>query len=640
MSESLQSALARVAIFRTSSDAFVSFGKQDMNILTINPAAESMFGHHGTDLFGRPIGMLFSPQGVAADEAFPAHLLDGSAQETMACRADGSMFPAEVVINDANLGNESFFIACVRDISERKRAEESLRDSEAGFRAAVEALGEGVIITDEQDVVAYVNSRVAHLTGYNPEELLGNKVEDVLVPTGRAEEHRSRRELLLQGISEEYETRIRRKDGTEFWAEVNSTPYRDPQGEMLGTLSAFTDVTERQGIQEQLVAAIDASEDANRAKSAFLANMSHELRTPMNAILGYCELVQEDVQGRGLDELLPDLDKIHGAGKHLLRLINDILDLSKIEAKKIDLQVETFQVRQLVGDVADTMQHLIGKNGNTLKIEMDDALGSMKADLTRVRQVLMNLVGNAAKFTKDGTLRIAGHSSKEGGVEFVVFEVSDSGIGIAPEQLERLFQPFTQVDSSSTRQYEGTGLGLSISRQLCRLMGGDIRVESEVGKGSKFSVRLPTNVRAKGTSVSVPVTTIKATLAPGTKIPLVLVIDDDKGVIDLLGRFLAKQGMRVASARSGSEGLDAARKLRPSLITLDIVMPGMDGWAVLREIQKDEVLRQIPVFVISIVDNPSLGVSLGASAYMTKPIDWQRLQELLGRHLELTAVSK
>ncbi len=555
----------------------------------------------------------------------------------MACRADGTMFPTEVVITDAKLGTESFYVANVRDISERKRAEESLRDSEAGFRAAVEALGEGVIITDEQDVVAYVNSRVAHLTGYEPDALLGKKVEDVLVPAAQLEEHRSRRELLLQGIAEEYETRIRRKDGSEFWAEVNSTPYLDPQGEVLGTLSALTDVMERQLIQEELVAAIDASEDANRAKSAFLANMSHELRTPMNAILGYCELVQEDVQARGLDELLQDLNKIHGAGRHLLRLINDILDLSKIEAKKIELQVETFEIKQLVGDVADTMQHLIDKNGNTLKLEAADALGNMKADLTRVRQILLNLLGNAAKFTKDGTVGLEVRREKNDGVEFVVFKVTDSGIGIPPEQLDRLFQPFTQVDSSSTRKYEGTGLGLSISRQLCRIMGGDIEVESEPGKGSTFVVKLPTNVRAKGASVSVPVTTMKATLPPGTKIPLVLVIDDDKGVIDLLGRFLAKQGMRVASARSGPEGLQAARKLKPSLITLDIVMPGMDGWGVLREIQKDEVLSQIPVIVISIVDNPSLGVSLGACEYMTKPIDWQRLQELLGRYVEPTA---
>src|SRR5688572_20642665 len=292
-----------------------------------------------------------------------------------------------------------------------------------------------------------------------------------------------------QGVAEQYEMSFRRKDGQRFWAEVNGSPLHDASGRMVRTVGAVMDISERKRIEEALVAAVDASEDASRAKSAFLANMSHELRTPLNAIIGYSEMLQEDLRDRGAADLVPDMQKIHGAGKHLLRLINDILDVSKIEAGKMDLLPEVF-------DVAATMGPLAEARGNTLAVRCADAVGAMKADLTRVRQVLLNLLSNAAKFTEHGHISLEVDLLAMNAESWIRFRVRDTGIGMSPEQLARLFKAFTQADVSTTRKYGGTGLGLVISRQLCQMMGGEVTVDSAPGAGSTFTVLLPTNMAA------------------------------------------------------------------------------------------------------------------------------------------------
>jgi len=632
MAESLQSALGWINVFRSSSDAYLIFAKADGRILSFNPAAEQLFGHHGTDIFGQPIGMLFTPRGPGQPGDVPPEAYGGTPCEAGGCKADGTDFPVEVVLTQTVLADTPVYVTCIRDISERKRAEESVRDSEAGFRAALEALGEGVVIADEQDQIVYVNSRMAHLTDYSMEEMLGEKVSELLVPEEDAEPYRARSEMLLQGFSEQVEAMVKRKGGERFWAEINATPFRDPHGEVIGTLSAIIDVTERKRIQEELVRAIDDSEDANRAKSTFLANMSHELRTPMNAILGYNELLQEEAQERGLTELLPDLEKIQQAGRHLLRLINDILDLSKIEAKKIELHIESFEVDALIGDVVGTMQHLVARHGNRLDVRRGEELGSMRADLTRVRQVLLNLLGNAAKFTENGTITLDVGRAVERGRTWIRFIVKDTGIGMSPEQVSKLFQAFTQVDASPTRKYEGTGLGLVISRQLCRIMGGDVTVESQLGKGSTFVIKIPANVEGPRTTTLTPVKS-RPTTSPTKGPPLVLVVEDDRHAFDLLGRFLAKEGLRVAAAATGAEALEQARRLKPQLITLDLVLPDQSGYEVLQELQSDPALAQIPVFVISMVDDESRGIAMGAVEHMTKPINWRRLSEALRKHL-------
>ncbi|MBI4322383.1 MAG: response regulator [Chloroflexi bacterium] len=365
------------------------------------------------------------------------------------------------------------------------------------------------------------------------------------------------------------------------------------------------------------------AEAATRAKSEFLANMSHELRTPMNAIIGYSEMLMEEAEDAGQPEYLPDLEKINVAGKHLLQLINDILDLSKIEADKLELHLEKFSLTPVIQDVVGTIQPLVSKNANMLDLRLADDLGTVYADITRVRQVLFNLLSNACKFTEHGTVRLDGLRETVDGADWIVFAVRDTGIGMTPEQMGKLFQKFTQADASTTRKYGGTGLGLAISKRFCEMMGGDIFVESEVGKGSTFTVRLPADVAQRKPEPSRVSAEIKALPANGAT--TVLVIDDDPTVQDLLARFLAKEGFRAVTALGGEEGLRLAKELRPNVITLDVLMPGVDGWAVLTALKADPELADIPVIMLTIVDEKNLGFALGASDYMTKPVDRDRL---------------
>jgi GAF domain-containing protein/CheY-like chemotaxis protein/anti-sigma regulatory factor (Ser/Thr protein kinase) len=369
-------------------------------------------------------------------------------------------------------------------------------------------------------------------------------------------------------------------------------------------------------------------EVADRHKSEFLANMSHELRTPLNAIIGYSEMLQEDAADLGAEQFMDDLKKINAAGKHLLELINAVLDLSKIEAGKMDLYLESFDVAGLIHDIAAVIQPLAAKNANRLDVLCPETTGAMRADLTKVRQALFNLLSNACKFTDHGTVTLAVQREAHAGQDWLRFSVSDTGIGMTPEQLERLFEAFSQADAATTRKYGGTGLGLALSRRLCRMMGGDVTVESEAGRGSTFTIRLPAVVAE--TAEPAPPTVPLAEPAPGAGI--VLVIDDEAAIRDLMQRYLAKEGFRVVVAASGEEGLRLARELRPDAITLDVMMPGMDGWAVLTALKADPDVADIPVVMLTIVDDKNLGYALGAADYLTKPIERERLLTVLRAH--------
>jgi CheY-like chemotaxis protein/anti-sigma regulatory factor (Ser/Thr protein kinase) len=374
---------------------------------------------------------------------------------------------------------------------------------------------------------------------------------------------------------------------------------------------------------------MEAAEDASRAKSGFLANMSHELRTPMNAIIGYSEMLMEDAEDEGNEAAAGDLKKIHSAGTHLLSLINDVLDLSKIEAGRMDVYLESFEIPAMVRDVVSTIDALVKKNSNQLKVEIDPSLGTMRADVTKVRQALFNLLSNAAKFTHEGEVGLVVQGEHEEGVDWVRMAVSDSGIGIPPEKIDHVFEEFSQADETTTRDYGGTGLGLPISRRFCQLMGGDITVESTVGHGSTFTIRLP---------VEVELATEEAEEAPVPVIPepgeeqVVLVVDDDPNALDLLGRTLQAAGVRIVTARDGREALNLARKLHPAAITLDVLMPGMDGWEALRELKGDPETRDIPVIMVTMTDDRELGYALGATEFLTKPVDRGQLVQLLERY--------
>jgi signal transduction histidine kinase/DNA-binding response OmpR family regulator len=375
-------------------------------------------------------------------------------------------------------------------------------------------------------------------------------------------------------------------------------------------------------------------EAASRHKSQFLANMSHELRTPMNAIIGVSEMLLEDARELGHADQIEPLERILRAGRHLLALINEILDLSKIEAGKMELELESFSIAPLVRDVATTVGPSAEKNGNRVEVRCAEAIGDMHADETRIRQALLNLAANAVKFTERGVVTISAAREGRDDREWIVFQVADTGIGMTPEQTGRLFQDFTQADSSTTRRYGGTGLGLAISRRLCRMMGGDITVESAPGRGSTFTIRLPAVVEGVVTAAdtAAPDRTIAAPAparAPRRGLPLVLVVDDDPTVRDLMERHLTKQGFAVVTAAGGVEALAQARRVRPAAMTLDVMMPDIDGWTVLAAVKGDPTLADIPVILVTIVDDPQRGYALGAADYLVKPVDRQRLVEAL-----------
>lgn len=379
----------------------------------------------------------------------------------------------------------------------------------------------------------------------------------------------------------------------------------------------------------ELSRARDEAVEANQIKSQFLANMSHELRTPLNAIIGYSEMLKEEADELGEISFADDLEKINAAGKHLLALINDILDLSKIEAGKTELYLEDCDIPGIVQEVVTTSYPLIEANKNRLEVDIPE--GSMKTDITKLRQILFNVLSNASKFTKEGTIWVSAAYEAQDGIHGISFRVKDTGIGMTPEQLAQLFQAFKQADSSTTRKYGGTGLGLAISQRLCQIMGGKITVSSEYGQGATFSIWLPLVDHPPSGSASL-LSESPDVRSEGSS--TVLVIDDDPAMLQLMQRYLGKEDWTVVPARNGQEGIRLAKKLHPAVISLDVLMPGMDGWNVLTTLKNDPGLANIPVVMISMTDDKNLGYALGASEFLTKPIYRERLISVLEKYID------
>ena len=368
-------------------------------------------------------------------------------------------------------------------------------------------------------------------------------------------------------------------------------------------------------------------EVAGQHKSQFLANMSHELRTPLNAIIGYSEILQEEVADLGQEGLVPDLKKVEGAGRHLLGLINDILDLSKVEAGKMDVYLEDVEIVPLLEEVRALVVPLAEKNGNTLEIRPAENLGSMRTDRIKLKQSLLNILSNGSKFTENGRLTLVAERF-ETDRPMVRFAISDTGIGMTEEQLGRLFQAFSQADASTTKKYGGTGLGLAISRQFCQLLGGDITVASRPGEGSTFTVTLPAGSDAPA---QVKQADAPRLAADANNAATLLIVDDDPAARELLSASLKGAGYRLVHAAGGTEALNLARAIRPDAITLDVMMPKPDGWDVLSALKADAELCDIPVVMVSIAPDRGIGLALGAVDVLTKPVDRAQLTALIHR---------
>jgi len=500
-----------------------------------------------------------------------------------------------------------------------------IREARTRLTEAIETISEGFSLYSAEDKLIVCNTRYKELFASHADVLIpGTSFETILrtaTERGLIKDAEGRREAwIAERLARHHaasETHIqRRSDGR--WIQVNER--KTANG---GVVAIYADITELKHHEAELAEARDAADAANQTKSTFLANMSHELRTPLNAIIGYSEILQEDAADKGDKAAIDDLQQIEGAGRHLLGLINNILDLSKIEAGKMDVFIEPIDIQAMVTEVLSIVRPLADKSENVVEVVCPADIGSFRSDQTKVKQCLLNLMSNANKFTDKGTLTLA--VAHEGGSQ-VCFRVSDTGVGMTQEQLGRLFEAFSQADASTTKRFGGTGLGLAITKRFCTMLGGDVTVESTPGKGTTFIIRLPDQGVA-ATAVEAPA---PAAAADGRT--TVLVVDDDPSVRGLLTKTLEKEGYRVVSAGNGVEALALAREHRPQAITLDVLMPQMDGWSALKEFKADATLRDIPVIMVSVLNERGMAIPLGAADYVTKPVDRQRLAEILREH--------
>ena len=603
-------------------------------------------------------------------------------------RKDGSRLPAVVSVTalrdiaDAVIG----YLLIGTDNTARNQAEEDrtrldqrLRDQHFYTRSLVESNIDALMTTDPRGIITDVNKQTEALTGCTRDELIGAPFKNYFTDAGRAEAAIKR--VLAEGKVTNYELTARARNGTLTVVSYNATTFHDRDRVLQGVFASARDVTELKQFEHALRQKNSELEDASRMKSEFLANMSQELRTPLNAIIGFSEVLKDGLVGPLSDPQRGFIGDIFNSGKHLLSLINDILDLSKVEAGKMTLDLETVALTPLLTSSLSIIREKAAARRIDLKMDAGDDLGSTEADPRKLKQIVYNLLSNAVKFTAEGgevTLRARTISRAQVGLvsgtrsfrafpladsefdAFLELSVSDNGIGISADSMEKLFQPFSQIDGGLARKFEGTGLGLAMVKLLAELHGGAVAVDSAVDQGSCFTVWLPLrSLESKnsvqnqsesmiiagsgvsGTVVSGTVvsgTVFPGTVVPGTVVPdsgvtgrdrIALVVEDDLKSAELIRVRLEAEGFSVVHATSAEEALAIAQEQPPSLITLEIMLPKMDGWEFLRRIKLVPSLSRVPVVIIAIVADRNRGFALGAAAVSQKPISRAELVETL-----------
>ena len=424
------------------------------------------------------------------------------------------------------------------------------------------------------------------------------------------------RTLILKDIEQMESLAASGYDTDENSIKLTSVAFERMSDEVSALITART---------KEMEFARDEANEASKAKSKFLANMSHELRTPLNAIIGYSELLLEEAEDLGVESMASDLKRITDSGTHLLNLINDILDISKIEAGRLELFLSEFEVSQVMELIESVAIPLGEKNSNQVVFAVSNNLGSMYSDETRLRQSLLNLISNACKFTENGTVTISANLTETNAGESIAFQVRDTGIGMTEDQLDKVFEEFKQASDDTTSKFGGTGLGLSITKVLVEMMGGELKVESEPGEGTLFTIVLPKKLHEDSSPEMPQVKQNEQELLEASDYPIILIIDDDPYSHDIAKRKLADEKFRVISALGGTEGIEKAKRVEPDVILLDILMPDKDGWKVLQELKADDQLKAVPVIVISTLDDDNSTQSLGAKAFLKKPVEKDEL---------------
>ncbi|MCH7480248.1 MAG: PAS domain S-box protein, partial [Chloroflexi bacterium] len=551
---------------------------------------------------------------------------------------DGRMFERDYIpifIGDQYEGHAWQY----RDITERKKSQEALAESEARLKAIVETASSVIIVIDRNGILEDFNHSAEVIFGYNSSEVMGRNVK-MLMPEAYAIEHdgylnnyHETGDKKIIGIGREVDGR--KKDGSIFpmHLSVNEVHLSD----RTVYAGIIDDITERVKAEAKLLDyaqklewtnmeisdALKRAEEATKAKSSFLASMSHELRTPLNSIIGFSRVILKGIDGPINEMQQQDLDAIYGSGQHLLEMINSILDLSKIEAGKMELSIEEIELHEVVKSVVSTAMGLVKEKPVTIVNNVPEDIPTVHADRTRVRQILLNLLQNATKFTDEGTITVALNKRvNDDGIPELVISVTDTGIGISLEDQKKLFEPFSQVDDSPTRKTGGSGLGLSISRRLVEMQGGEIWLDSIEGEGSTFYFSLP---------VATDVSHQHAPVVPAKDKKIIISVDDDSKVIDLYNRYLEPHGFQVIAVTDPDSALDQIKSIKPLGITLDIMMPKQDGWQLIEKLKSDPDTKDIPIIICSILDNRDKGYKLGATSYLIKPILEDELVDAINR---------